>query len=267
MAAGQRTPPPADGVRVDGIVLGALAAVGLAAFAALPAGLAGQVAAGVAVAGAIALGAVLVGRALPLGRDHRARDPLWAALGIVALAVVLLADLGLSDGKAVLIVGVITVVGSLVAYHRRLDDRRRAVAVALTAEIRVNAEATWLGLAPEVMAVLTAKPEGFKPYAVPVPPDYPVYVGNQEALGLLPAAAVRAVVSFYESDEFMTQAYNALGTDAFHGLARERQNQLYAHITERMEGEYLPTARRALTTLAEALGEAPDLPAFLAGRS
>lgn len=256
---------PEPSLPVDGMVLGALAALALAAFAVLPAGLAGQVAAGLAVTGAIGGGLVLAGRALPHGRDHRASDPLFAALGIGALALVLLADLGLTDGKAVLLVGGITAIGSWLAYRRRLDDRRRAVAVALAAEIRVNAEATWLGLAPDVMAVLAAKPEGFKPYAVPVPPDYPVYVGNQEALGLLPAAAVQAVVSFYESDEFMTQAYNALGTDAFHGLSRERQNHLYAHITERMEGEYLPTARSALVTLAEALGEEPDLPAFLAG--
>jgi hypothetical protein len=189
-------------------------------------------------------------------------------LAAVAAALVLLAvvaTLPIEDGEAILIVGVIASVGSLVEYRRRLVERRRAVAVALAAEILVNAKATWGGLSPEVMAALAAKPDGFKPYAVPVPPDYPVYAGNQEALGLLPAEAVRQVVSFYETDEFMTQAYNALGTAAFHQLERERQNRLYEHITERMEEEYLPAARRALVALAAVSGEAPlDLPPFLA---
>lgn len=187
-----------------------------------------------------------------------------------AVAVTLLAHgngLAIDQGTAILVVGLTAAIGSFTEYRRRLDDRRLSVAVALSAEIRVNAEVTYLSLAPEVLAQLTAKPRGFKPFAVPVPPDYPVYVGNQDALGLLRPEVVAQVVRFYELDESLTQAYNALGMDAFHQLERDRQNQLYAYIGERMAAEYLPTARRALEGLAAMAGEKADLPAFLAAGS
>ncbi|WP_291298066.1 hypothetical protein [Elioraea sp.] len=257
---------------MDRIILGILGALALAAFAALPAGLAGNVAAGLAVAAAVALGTAVVARqaglerggARPMRFDDGALDPVWAAIALAALLFVLLSDASMPDGKAILLVGGITAIGSWLAYRRRLDDRRRAVAVALAAEIRVNAEVTYYSLAPELLAALSAKPDGFKPFAVPVPPAYPVYVGNQEALGLLPPAVVGAVVRFYEVDESMTQAYNALGLDAFHALERDRQNQLYAHIGERMANDYLPTTCRALEGLMAVVGGPADLPDFLA---
>jgi hypothetical protein len=184
----------------------------------------------------------------------------------VAVAVTLIAHcngLAIDQGTAILVVGLTAAIGSFFEYRRRLDDRRQSVAVALSAEIRVNAEVTYLSLAPAVLAQLATKPKGFRPFAVPVPPDYPVYVGNQDALGLLPPCVVADVVRFYEVDESLTQAYNALGMQAFHRLERERQNQLYAYIAERMEADYLPTARRALDGLAAVAKVEPDLPAFL----
>ena len=128
------------------------------------------------------------------------------------------------------------------------------------AEILVNARATLDGAGPAAMADLAKRPVWHKPFIVPVPPDYPVYVGNQEALGLLPAEAVRHVVSFYETDAFMTLAYNVLGPPAFHALERARQNAPYAHITDRRTADDIPAARRALTALAEVAGEPASLP-------
>jgi hypothetical protein len=215
--------------------------------------------------------AVLATLALPGLRRLRAARPDWldggtqvlAAVGLALVLLALVAKLPIDDGEAILIVGVIASVGSLVEYRRRLEERRRAVAVALAAEILVNARATLDGLGPAVMADLAKRPVWHKPFVVPVPPDYPVYVGNQEALGLLPADAVRHVVSFYETDEFMTQAYNVLGTPAFHALDRARQNALYAHITNRMTSDYIPAARRALLALASVAREEPALPEAL----
>ena len=253
------------------MVLGVCGALALLILVALPDPLAGAAAMGV---GAVLLFVLAVGAMLarivaqtpdggPLRLDDGRLDPVWATLALIVLLVIVVGDVALPDGKAIVLVGGITAIGSWLAYRRRLDDRRRSVAVALSAEIRVNAEVTYLSLAPEVLASLGAKPEGFKPFAVPVPPDYPVYVGNQDALGLLPPGVVAFVVRFYEVDESMTQAYNALGMAAFHGLERDRQNQLYAYIGERMEADYLPTTRRALEGLASVLGESPELPDFL----
>ncbi|WP_144186243.1 hypothetical protein [Elioraea rosea] len=243
----------------DAVVLGTIGGLAFLILAMLPAGPAQEAATALLILAAVAVVSLLAHRSGWL--DGGAMVVL--AVATAGLLLVLLAALPVSDAEAILLVGIITATGSLVEYRRRLEERRRAVAVALAAEIRVNAEATWLGLSPDVMATLAAKPAEFSPFVVPVPPQYPVYVGNQDTLGLLPPAAVRFVVSFYETDEFMTQAYNVLGTEGFHDLPRERQNQLYAHITERMRGEYLPVARRALEELAVAIGESPDLPGFL----
>jgi len=256
MAGGrQRRELPADAL-VLGIVGGLAVLVLAVRVLPLP-----WVAVGLGLAAAAALAPSMIRAARAEWFDGGTQVLAAVAVALVLLALV--AKLPIEDGEAILIVGVIASVGSLVEYRRRLEERRRAVAVALAAEILVNARATLDGVGPAVMADLAKRPVWHKPFIVPVPPDYPVYVGNQEALGLLPAEAVRHVVSFYETDEFMTRAYNVLGTPAFHALERARQNALYAHITRRMEDDYLPTARRALEALAAVAGEKPELPDFL----
>jgi uncharacterized membrane protein YgdD (TMEM256/DUF423 family) len=247
----------------DALVLGSIGAVLVLVLALrlLPLAWVGAL---VGLAAVVAAALVAARRGVPARPDWLdGGTQVLVALAVALVALALVARLPIEDGEAILIVGVIASVGSLVEYRRRLEERRRAVAVALAAEILVNLRATCAGIGPEVMADLAKRPVWHKPFVVPVPPDYPVYAGNQEALGLLPAAAVRHVVSFYETDEFMTQAYNVLGTAGFHALERARQNALYAHITRRMEDDYLPTARQALEALAAVAGEKPELPDVL----